>query len=136
MNKIDNNPLYNEYINKINYEFKKEPYNLKFNLNITNNNTKFGWNDKFEIFICYKDNKEYLISPNKNNYNLDIFTLLDNKIILSLKGHKNKIRTIRYFINNNNYNEYLISGDKNKIVIIWDITNNYNILYQIDTEYG
>ena len=134
MNKIDNNPLYNEYINKINYEFKKEPYNLKFNLNITNNNTKFGWNDKFEIFICYKDNKEYLISPNKNNYNLDIFTLLNNQIISSLKGHKNNIRTIRYFINKKNYNEYLISGD-DKIVIIWDITNYYNIKYQIDTKY-
>ena len=34
-----------------------------------------------------------------------------------------------------NYNEYLINGDDVKIVIviIWDITNNYNIKYQIDT---
>ena len=30
----------------------------------------------------------------------------------------------------------LISGDDNKIVIIWDITNNYNIKYQIDTKYN
>ena len=52
----------------------------------------------FEVFICYKDNKEYIISPNNNNYNLDIFNSLDNKKILSLKGHKNDIRTIRYFI--------------------------------------
>ena len=112
MNKIDNNSLYNEYIYKINYEFKKEPQKLKFNSNITNINQSSRWNDMFEIFISYRDNKEYLISPNKNNFNLDIFALLDNKIILSLKGHKNKSRTIRYFINNsNNYNEYLISGD-------------------------
>ena len=92
----------------------------------------------FEVFICYKDNKEYIISPNNNNYNLDIFNLLDNKKILSLEGHKNDIRTIRYFINKNNHkiNEYLISGDNSKIVIIWDITNNYNIKYQIDTKYG
>ena len=95
-----------------------------------------GWNDIFEIYISYKDNKEYLISPNKNDYNLDIFTLLNDKMILSLKGHKNNIRTIRYFINKKNYNEYLISADDNKIVIIWDITNNYNIKYQIDTKYG
>jgi len=87
----------------------------------------------FEVFISYKDNKEYVISPNCNNYNLD----LDNKKILSLKGHKNEIFTIRYFINKNNYNinEYLISADDNKIVIIWDINNNYNIKYQIDTKY-
>ena len=35
-------------------------------------------------------------------------------------------------------NEYLISADNNKIVIIWDITmgvNNYKIKYQIDTKY-
>jgi len=156
-NKIDNNKIneineninnkynelkeqinYNEYNNKINYKFKKEPQNLKFKFDITNTNTECGWNDMFEVFISYKDNKEYIISPNSNNYNLNIFNLLDNKKILSLKGHKNKIRTIRYFINKNNYNinEYLISGDDNKIVIIWDITNNYNIKYQIDTKYG
>ena len=32
-------------------------------------------------------------------------------------------------------NECLISADNNKIVIIWDITNNYAIKYQIDTKY-
>ena len=90
----------------------------------------------FEIFISYLDNKEYLVSPNKNNYNLDIFTLLDNKVILSLTGHKKNITTIRYFINEKDYNEYLISADEDKKVIIWDITNNYNPKYQIDTKYG
>ena len=65
--------------------------------------------------------------------------MLDNKKILSLQGHKNDITTIRYFINKNNYNninEYLISGDIDHIVIIWDITNNYKIKYQIDTKYN
>ena len=125
-----------EYINKINYKFKKEPNNLKYKSDITNTNTTVGCNDMFEIFISYKDNNEYLISPNNINFNLDIISLLTNKKISSLKGHNNVIRTIRYFINNKNYNEYLISGDGNKIVIIWDITNNFNIKYQIDTKYG
>ena len=44
--------------------------------------------------------------------------------------------TIRYFINNKDSNEYLISGDNDKIVIIWDITNNYEIKYKIKTNYG
>jgi len=150
-NKIDNNKInyninnkYNELkeqinynINKMgNYKYKTEPQNLKFKFDITKTNTSYGVNDIFEIFICYKDNKEYIISPNINNYNLDIFNLLDNKKILSLEGHKNNINTIRYFINkNNNINEYLISGDRSYIVIIWDITNNYNIKYKIDTKY-
>ena len=68
-----------------------------------------------------------------NNYNLDIFSLLDNKKIITLNGHRNKISTIRYFINNKDMNEYLISGDLNKIVIIWDIIDNYKIKYAINT---
>ena len=108
--------------------WKKEINQLKRNKN--NNNIQINSNKNNEI------NKEYFISPNKNNFNLNIFTLLNNKKILSLKGHKNIIGTISYFINKKNYNEYLISGDDNKIVIIWDITNNYNIKYQIDTKYG
>ena len=95
-----------------------------------------GWNDMFEVFISYKDMIEYLISPNAKNHNLDVFTLKDNKKILSLKGHKNTIRTIRYFIDkDNNISEYLISADDNSIVIIWSITYNFNIKYQIVTNY-
>ena len=132
------NIKYNELKELINKNYLHNEYNLKYKLDITNTNTNYGWNDMFEVFISYKDNKEYLISPNINDFNLDIFTLLDNQKIKSLQGHKKRVRTIRYFINKNqnNYNEYLISGDDNKIVIIWDITNNYNIKYQIDTKYG
>jgi len=129
------NNINNEYNNKINYKYKKDPNNLKYILDITNTNDNYGVNDIFEVFISYKDNKEYIISKN-NNYNLDIFTLLDNKIIKSLNGHKNHIKTVRYFINNKDYNEYLISADEDYIVIIWDITNNYNIKYQINTKYN
>ena len=82
-----------EYEKKINYEFKKEPKNLKFKENITTTNSSAGWNDIFEIFISYKDNKEYLVSPNTNNYKLDIFNLINNQLITSLSGHNNHIRT-------------------------------------------
>ena len=137
-NELNEKINHNLYLNKINYVFKKEPQNLKYKLDINNSNSSAGWNDMFEVFISYKDSKEYLISPNINNYALDVIELLDNKKITSLKGHKNNIRSIRYFIDkkNSNYNEYLISADDNKIVIIWDITNNYNIKYTIDTKYG
>ena len=59
----------------------------------------------------------------------------DNKIILTCPGHKRTIRTIRYFINKKNNNEYLISGSIDKEVIIWDINNNYKIIQRIDTKY-
>ena len=108
---------------------QKNPKNLKFKCNITTANTYLGWNDIFEIFKTQNENKEYLVSPKSNNFNLDIFDLLDNKLIYSLPGHNNDIRTVRY---NNNY---LISADDDKIVIVWDI-NNFKIKHKIQTNYG
>ena len=53
-----------------------------------------------------------------------------------MKGHNNHIRTIRYFINNINSEEYLISADNDIIVIIWEITYNFNIKFKINTNYS
>ena len=127
-----NNKL-KDYKDKINYQFKNNPI-LKYKSDIIKTNDDYGLNDIFEVFVSYKDNKEYILSPNIN-HNIDIFSL-DNQKILSIEGHKSRITTIRYFIDNKNNNEYLISSDKNKIVIVWDITNNYNIKFQIDTKYN
>ena len=137
--KDQNNTNDIEYEQKINHEFIKDPKDLKFNSNITTTNTKSGWNDMFEIFISCKDNKAYLASPNSANNNIDIFSLETGQKLLSRPGHKNNIKTIRYFIDNKKKNEYLISGDKSnkeQIVIIWDVTNNYDIKYNINTQYG
>ena len=60
---------------------QKNPKNLRFKCNITTTNTPAGWNDMFEIFNSYNDKKEYLVSPNSNNFHLDIFDLSDNKLI-------------------------------------------------------
>jgi len=124
-----------KYINKINHKFIKEPINLKYQLDIIDTNDFFGCSDLFEVYTSYKDNKEYIASKNINDFNIDIITLIDNKKILSLKGHETHIRTIRYFINNKDNNEYLISADDNGLVIVWDITNEYNIKYQIESNY-
>ena len=101
--KNDNIEINSEYLKKIEYQFIKEPQKLKYKYNIINTNDIWGANDLFEIFISYKDNLEYIVSPNFYNYNLDILALLYNHLIKSLKGHQNQITTIRYFINNKNY---------------------------------
>ena len=98
---------HNDFIRKINYKFEKDPQGLKFRQNVNDTNALYGY-DIFEIKISRKDNKEYLVSPNNNNYKLDVISLLENKLTISLRGHKNHIRTIRYFINNINSEEYLI----------------------------
>ena len=127
---------HNEFIKKINYKFEKDPQGLKFRQNIINSNASYGWNDIFEVYISRKDNKEYLVSPNNNNYKLDVISLLENKVTVSLKGHNNHIRTIRYFINNINSEEYLISADNDIIVIIREITYDFNMKFKINTNYS
>ena len=127
---------HNEFIRKINYKFEKDPQGLKFRQNVNDTNASYGWNDIFEVYISRKDNKEYLVSPNNNNYKLDVISLLENKITVSLKGHNNHIRTIRYFINNINSEEYLISADNDIIVIVWEITYNFNLKFKINTNYS
>ena len=137
MNNISHSNIF-QYKDKISYKFTKKPQYLKYKSDITNTNFSKSVNDIFEVFLSYKDNKEYLISPNVKNYNLDIFLLKNNQKIKSLERHKSNIKTVRYFINNKNNinNEYLISGDEECIVIIWDITKNYEIKHEIDTYYN
>ena len=132
MNNINEEDNSNEIIS---HKFFKQPQNLEYKLNITETNDFKGVNDLFEVFVCSNDHKEYVVSKNITNYNLDVYTLSDNKKILSLQGHKNRITTIRYFMDNIYNYEYLISADINGIVILWDIINNYKIKYQIDTLY-
>ena len=119
---------------KINYKFHKSPF-FKYKSKITRTNYSGGANDIFEVYLSYKDNKEYIASPNTKTSNIDIFILLGNKKLNSLVGHKNDIRTVRYFINYKNNNEYLISADTKKIVIVWDITNNYKLKHYLKTLY-
>ena len=126
--KKNNNRKNKNYEDKINYKFRKNP-NFKYKLDITNTNDPFGCNDIFEIYISFKDNKEYIISFNYETFNLEQFELLSNKKIRTLEAHNDKITSVRYFINNNNYNEYLVSAQKGDKVIIWDITNDYNKKY-------
>ena len=132
-NKMDKDK-YKNYLKKIDNKFEKNP-NLKYKTDLIYNNDSHGDYDIFEAYTLYKDNKDYIASPHEKTHNLDIYSLVDNKRILSLKGHQKYIISVRYFFNDKDFNEYLISADHNKIVFIWDITNNYNIKYQIYTKY-
>ena len=79
----------------------------------------------FEIYIDYNNNT-ILASPNKENHKIDLYNL-DNKnaLIKSLKGHNNYITFIKGFTDVVKSNKYLISIDNIKLLIIWDIKNNY-----------
>ena len=118
------------------HEYKEEPQKLKYKLDITNTNDNFGVNDIFEIYVSYKDFTTYIVSPNINNYNLDLYNFPKIKLTRTLNCHKNRISTTKYYIEKYYNNEYLISADINQLVIIWDISNDYNIKHIIDTKYS
>lgn len=105
--------------------------NLKFKEIITENNYCEGYNDTLEIFISVKNKEIYLASPNKIEYILDITTIKDKKVIKSLEGHKYYVILVKYFLNNINSKEFLISSDKDNIIIIWDVNNNFSNIYKI-----
>ena len=105
----------------------------KEDLNIENNENIF--NEIFELFKSKKDEKEYLISPNYKTNKINIISINENRIIISLEGHESHVTSIRYFLDKKNNNEYLISTDKNNVIIIWDISNNYKIKSKIKTDY-
>ena len=59
----------------------------------------------------------------------------DKTIITTLEGHGTNVIVIKYYLKDNK-EEYLLTCDKNKLVIIWDIQNFYNKKYIIQTKYS
>ena len=108
--------------------FKYNP-NLKFKEDFCDTNCTSGCNNIFEVFLCYKDSNQYLITPNYKNFKLDIYDISNNKLVSSLEGHKNSIYSIKYFINSITNKEYLISSDAIFRVIVWNINKNYKISF-------
>ena len=117
-------------IMEIYVKITRDPTNLNYKKDITNNIKGWGLLNNFAVYNGLKDNIEYIVYNNKNNYNLDIMRIYDKAIINSLKGHTTGTNVIRYYINNNR-EEYIISCDKKNLVIVWDIQNNYNKKYNI-----
>lgn len=107
--------------------------NFKF-IKIVRENNYCGLNDIFEVFASIKRKDIYLASSNPN-YNLDIISIKDIencKVITSLKGHLYYINFIKYF-KKEEKEEYLISADKDRVIIIWDIINDFSKYYKIET---
>jgi len=117
-----------EYFEKINHKYK-DNLNFKPALIITkviNEGHYIKLVDLFEVYTSYKDNIDYLALPNKNN--LDIIELNNNKKVIQLKGHKLDIIFVKYYINNKNNNEYLLTIEGDNTIFVWDINNKYKII--------
>ena len=127
------NTIFKEENKKVFNDFKENPQNLKFKYDITNERADSGNLNNIELFIGLKDRKEYIVYNRIINCNLHIMRIYDQKNIASLKGHEKRISVIRYYLKN--LNDYILSCDKNRMAIVWDIQNNYNIKYKIQAAY-
>ena len=121
---------------EINYNYVKDPNSLKFKELLTNLHSSAGLLSNFEIYYGKKDNIPYLVYNNKTNCNLEVVRLIDNIIVHYLSKHKHEVTVIKYYYNKNNDEEYLLSCDKNKLVVIWDIQNNYLIKSIIQEQFN
>ena len=125
--------IYNS--NNIQKDIKNNsPENLSYKYDVIINNQN-NYLCIFDVFISLNDKIEYLAYGNKITNNIDIMNLRNNTLSKLLIGHIRGIRTLKYFLNETFQKDYLISSDKNQIIIIWDISSNYNILHKINTEY-
>ena len=115
--------------------FSQNPNNLKYNEILATNHSNAGKLSNFLVFNGLKDNIPYLIYNNETNFNLEVMRLNDNTIVNSLKKHANKVTVINHYKKSSNI-DYLLSCDLNKLVVIWDIQNNFNIKATIQEQYS
>ena len=93
---------------------------------IKDNYDDFFINDSFEVYYSYQNfNEIMIVSPNKDN-EIRIMRLKDKKIIKILKGHSSLVCHVRHFFNPKSKIDYLLSIDDDKILNVWDLSNNFN----------
>ena len=133
--KDDNNKIKIKKRRVINKNNREEiPKKLDFKYELTNKSSDTLYILNYDLFIGLKDKRAYLIYNNKDNYNLEIMQLDNKKIITSLPGHVESTQIIRYYKANEN-KDYILSIDKNNLIIIWDIQSNYKKIYKTTVNY-
>ena len=106
-----------------------------------------GVNDLFEVYNLYNEKKAVYIAVKCKDINIDIpyidilkvtSTNSYNKVGRLFLGYKTRIVFIKYFINPYTYKEYLVTGDREEKIKVWEIINemNYKLVCTIETKYG
>ena len=102
---------------------------------IKDNYDDYFINDSFEVYYSFQNfNEIMIVSPNKDN-EIRIMRLKDKKIIKILKDHSASVCHVRHFFNPKTKIDYLLSIDDEKIINIWDLSNNYNLKQTLKLNY-
>ena len=90
-----------------------------------------------ELYYSYHDGNELFIAMSEKSilgYNIKLMKFKNKIFITRLKKHNNIITIIKHFFNKEKMHDYLISGDMDQIVNIWDVSYKYSVnqfLYSI-----
>ena len=116
--------------------FKSNPNFAFKEFLIKDNYDDYFQKDSFEVYYSYQNYNEIMVvSPNKDG-EIRIMRLKDKKIIKILKGHVSLVYYVKHFFNKKTNIDYLISIDNDKIMNIWDLSNNYNIKQTLELNYS
>lgn len=118
-NELDENDENEDYSISPNFEYEED---IVDEAEIT-----YALIDSFEAFMSKKDNKPYLIYQNNQNQKLEVLKVCKNKykLVETIEGHNTKITSIKYFFNEYDNIEYLISSDYDGKVLITNITEDF-----------
>ena len=131
---IQKNEINKELENDENLNFKENPEKLEYIEKITDQQSDGGLLFNFEVFKGLKDKIEYIVFCSKINFNLNIMNIISKEIIASLEGHSKETSIIKYY-KKDKKEDYLLSADYNKKIIIWDIQNNFHKKYCFNESY-
>ena len=108
-----------------NIEFKTNP-----NLLIRKKYYKIKNNSLVEFYHSYHDNNElYMAKTEKSilGYSIKIMIFKNREFVTRLKKHNNKIIIIKHFFNSIKLHDFIISGDIDHIINIWDVSYKYSV---------
>lgn len=122
-----------------NAEFKNNP-----NLFLKQRFFKVKNNVILEFYNSYHDKNELYVAMNENSilgYNIKIIKFKSRNFVTRLKRHKNRIIIIKHYFNYKKKQDFILSGDINHIINIWNVSYKenpfvYNIKYNGNNIYN
>ena len=126
----------------INYDEEKKNNNNKIimseNLDFNSNPNiilrkkffKIKNNVAVEIYYSYHDNNELYIALSEKSilgYTIKIMKFKDKTFVTRLKNHNNTIIIIKHYFNKVKVHDFLISGDIDRVINVWDVSYKYYV---------
>ena len=120
--------------------FEWEP-NFYYKETISNNSDCLSNCNTFDIYRT-TENNIIIISPyidqvnfSKEDHEIYLIDIKTKEIKEKLKGHKKRIVSVKIFKNPFTTKKYLISSDKGNNIIVWDMQDKYNKIFEKNFEY-